>query len=83
MSAAVLGAGVGSAIGGWFSDKLGRKKALLLGDLLFTVGALLMAAARSPNALIAGQDASLLVPDCTCSHAWLLLSMLGRLATVV
>ena len=54
MSAAVLGAGVGSAIGGWLSDKVGRKKALLLGDALFTAGALLMAAATTPKALIAG-----------------------------
>ena len=57
MSAAVLGAGVGSAIGGWFSDKVGRKKALLVGDVLFTLGALLMASAGSPNSLIAGQIA--------------------------
>lgn len=55
VSAAVLGAGVGSAIGGWFSDKVGRKKALLVGDVLFTLGALLMAAAGSPNSLIAGR----------------------------
>ncbi len=54
----MIGAGVGSAIGGWFSDKVGRKKALLVGDVLFTLGALLMAAAGSPNALIAGQIAS-------------------------
>ncbi len=58
VSAAVLGAGVGSVIGGWFSDKVGRKKALLVGDVLFTLGALLMAAAGSPNSLIAGQIAS-------------------------
>ncbi len=55
VSAAVLGAAVGSAVGGWFSDRVGRKTALLVGDILFTAGALLMAAARSPNALIAGQ----------------------------
>ena len=52
----MLGAGLGSAIGGWLSDKVGRKKALLLGDVLFTLGALLMAAAHSPNALITGQS---------------------------
>lgn len=55
VSAAVIGAGFGSAIGGWLSDKLGRKKALLLGDVLFALGALSMAAARSPNALITGR----------------------------
>ncbi len=52
---------MGSAIGGWFSDKVGRKKALLVGDVLFTLGALLMAAAGSPNALIAGRNASVLM----------------------
>ena len=55
VSAAVLGAAFGSAVGGWLSDKVGRKKALLLGDVLFTLGALSMAAAHSPNALITGQ----------------------------
>lgn len=55
VSAAVLGAALGSALGGWFSDKVGRKKALLLGDVLFTLGALLMAAAQTPSALIAGR----------------------------
>lgn len=58
----MIGAGFGSAIGGWLSDKLGRKKALLLGDVLFTVGALSMAAARSPNALITGQR----IQHCLC-----------------
>lgn len=55
VSAAVLGAGIGSAVGGSFSDKLGRKTALLAGDVLFTVGALLMASAHYPQAIIAGQ----------------------------
>ena len=55
VSAAVLGAGVGSACGGWFSDKIGRKTALLAGDILFTAGALLMASAHSPHAIIIGQ----------------------------
>lgn len=51
----MIGAGFGSAIGGWLSDKLGRKKALLLGDVLFALGALSMAAANSPSTLITGQ----------------------------
>lgn len=59
VSAAVLGAGVGSACGGWFSDKLGRKTALLGGDVLFTAGALLMASAHSPHAIIVGQHPQL------------------------
>ena len=60
VSAAVLGAALGSALGGWFSDKVGRKKALLLGDVLFTLGAVLMAAAQTPSALIAGQSSTTL-----------------------
>lgn len=55
VSAAVLGAGMGSAVGGWFSDRLGRKEVLLVGDVFFTVGALLMAVASTANALIAGR----------------------------
>ena len=55
VSAAVLGAGIGSAVGGWFSDRLVRKQVLLVGDVFFTAGALLMAAASTANALIAGQ----------------------------
>lgn len=64
VSAAVLGAALGSAIGGWFSDNVGRKKALLLGDVLFAVGALLMAAAHSPSALITGEALLLLTWQC-------------------
>ena len=58
VSAAVLGAGVGSAVGGWLSDTVGRKKALLLGDGLFAAGALFMAAAPSASALITGERQS-------------------------
>ena len=54
MSAAVAGAAGGSALGGALSDFLGRKKALLAGDVLFTAGALLMAAAPDVAVIIAG-----------------------------
>ncbi|EFN54539.1 hypothetical protein CHLNCDRAFT_8066, partial [Chlorella variabilis] len=46
VSAAIVGAGVGSVAGGWLADRVGRKAALLLADVLFTAGALAMAAAQ-------------------------------------
>lgn len=55
VSAAVLGAGAGAAVGGFVSDRLGRKTALLAGDVMFAFGAILMAAAGSPDVLIVGQ----------------------------
>ncbi len=57
VSAAVAGAAGGSALGGALSDFLGRKKALMAGDVLFTVGALLMAAAPDVSVIIAGASA--------------------------
>ncbi|EIE20094.1 general substrate transporter [Coccomyxa subellipsoidea C-169] len=55
VSAAVAGAAGGSALGGALSDFLGRKKALMAGDVLFTVGALLMSAAPDVSVIIAGR----------------------------
>ncbi len=54
VSAAVGGAAGGSAAGGALSDWIGRKKALLAGDVLFAAGALLMAAAPGVAVIIAG-----------------------------
>ena len=54
MSAAVVAAAVGSAMGGALSDAIGRKRALLAGDGLFAAGAIAMAAAPSVSALILG-----------------------------
>lgn len=47
-------AGVGSVLGGWVADRLGRKAALLLADVLFAAGSAAMAAAQEHWALIAG-----------------------------
>lgn len=55
VSGAILAAGAGSAIGGLLSDVLGRRRALLAADALFTVGALAMAAARGVAALVVGR----------------------------
>lgn len=55
VSAAIVAAGAGSAVGGALSDALGRRRALLLSDTLFTLGALCMGAAWSAGVLIAGE----------------------------
>lgn len=55
VSAAVIGAAGGSALGGALGDFVGRKKTLLVGDALFAAGAILMAAAQGAGVLIAGQ----------------------------
>lgn len=55
VSMAVGGAIIGAGFGGWFNDKYGRKKSLLLADVLFTIGALVMAAAVAPWMIIIGR----------------------------
>ncbi|KAL2329445.1 hypothetical protein Fmac_017026 [Flemingia macrophylla] len=55
VSMAIAGAIVGAAIGGWINDAYGRKKATLFADVIFTAGAILMAAAPDPYVLILGR----------------------------
>lgn len=55
VSMALLGAIVGAAAGGWINDVYGRKKATLLADVVFALGAAVMAAAPDPYILIAGR----------------------------
>ena len=52
---AVAGAIIGAAVGGWLNDRHGRKPALLIGDVLFFIGAVIMAAANGPPLLIVGR----------------------------
>jgi len=52
---AVAGAIVGAAFGGWMNDKFGRKKSILLSDVLFFIGSIVMALAPSPWLLIVGR----------------------------
>lgn len=52
---AVAGAIGGAAIGGWISDRFGRKRSILLADVLFAVGALVMAFAPAPVMIILGR----------------------------
>ncbi|KAK9819267.1 hypothetical protein WJX81_001189 [Elliptochloris bilobata] len=58
VSSAVAGAAAGAAVGGAASDRLGRKPVLLAADVLFALGAALMAAAPGLPMLIAGRVAS-------------------------
>lgn len=52
---AVAGAIIGAAIGGWLNDRYGRRSAILLADILFFIGALVMAASPGPALLIVGR----------------------------
>lgn len=52
---AVAGAIVGAAFGGWMNDKFGRKKSILLADLVFFAGAVVMAGAVGPWMIIVGR----------------------------
>ncbi|KAA3480255.1 inositol transporter 1 isoform X1 [Gossypium australe] len=55
VSMALVGAMIGAASGGWINDAYGRKKATLLADVVFTAGAIVMAAAPGPYVLILGR----------------------------
>ncbi|KAE8682078.1 putative inositol transporter 2 [Hibiscus syriacus] len=55
VSMAVAGAIGGAAIGGWISDRFGRKKSILLADGLFAAAALVMAFAPAPWMIILGR----------------------------
>ncbi|CAN6580418.1 unnamed protein product [Malus baccata var. baccata] len=52
---ALVGAIIGAAAGGWINDSYGRKKATLLADVVFAIGAVVMAAAPDPYVLILGR----------------------------
>ena len=55
VSLAQLGALVGSLIGGPLSDIYGRKPVLILGDIMFTLGALIMMLAPTIAVLMVGR----------------------------
>lgn len=55
VSMAVAAAIIGAALGGWMTDKLGRKKSILIADVLFVLGAVVMAAAPAPWVIILGR----------------------------
>ncbi|KAF6146086.1 hypothetical protein GIB67_033445 [Kingdonia uniflora] len=52
VSMVVAGAIVGSAIGGWMNDSWGRRISILIVDVLFAIGAIVMGIASSPGFII-------------------------------
>ncbi|CAN6210005.1 unnamed protein product [Urochloa humidicola] len=55
VSMAVAGAIVGAGAGGWMNDRFGRRPSLLIADLLFLAGSMVMCFAPSPAVIIAGR----------------------------
>ncbi|KAK4392881.1 Inositol transporter 4 [Sesamum angolense] len=55
VSMAVAGAIIGAAIGGWMNDRFGRKISIMVADVLFFIGAIVMAAAPAPWMIILGR----------------------------
>ncbi|KAK3914261.1 Proton myo-inositol cotransporter [Frankliniella fusca] len=55
VSSTIAAALVFSLVGGWFSDRFGRKKAILVSGVIFTGGAIIMGAASSKEILLVGR----------------------------
>ncbi|CAO1948761.1 unnamed protein product [Urochloa humidicola] len=55
VSMAVAGAIIGAAVGGWSTDRFGRRSSLLAADALFFAGAAVMASATGPAQLVVGR----------------------------
>ncbi|GAB2224729.1 hypothetical protein Drorol1_Dr00005499 [Drosera rotundifolia] len=55
VATAVAGATIGAGVGGWLNDRLGRKPTILIADILFFIGALIMAVAPNPSVIILGR----------------------------
>ncbi|XP_074583994.1 putative inositol transporter 2 [Curcuma longa] len=55
VSMAVAGAIIGAGFGGWLNDRFGRRPSIIIADLLFFVGALVMALAPAPGIIILGR----------------------------
>ncbi|XP_050208822.1 inositol transporter 4-like [Mercurialis annua] len=55
VSTTVLGAIIGAACGGYMNDRIGRKKSILLADIIFFMGAMVMAIAPNPGVIIVGR----------------------------
>ena len=55
VSIALLGAAIGALLSGNLSDKIGRKKVIIIADLVFAAGSIIMAVAPSIGWLIMGR----------------------------
>ncbi|CAN6209325.1 unnamed protein product [Urochloa humidicola] len=55
VSMAVAGAIIGAAVGGWATDRFGRRASILAADSLFFAGAAVMASATGPAQLVVGR----------------------------
>lgn len=55
VSIALFAAAFGALFSGFISDKIGRKKVIILADVLFTIGAIVMAAAPTIPVLMLGR----------------------------
>lgn len=55
VSMAVAGAIIGAGVGGFLNDRLGRKPAMIIADILFLTGALIMAFSPAPWVIIIGR----------------------------
>ena len=55
MSMAVAGAIVGAGAGGWMNDRFGRRPSILIADLLFLAGSMVMCFAPAPAVIIVGR----------------------------
>ncbi|KAG6550528.1 hypothetical protein Mapa_007897 [Marchantia paleacea] len=55
VSSALAGAIVGSAVGGKMSDRFGRKPVIMFSDVVFVIGAIIMASATNPDIIIVGR----------------------------
>ncbi|XP_027338179.1 inositol transporter 1-like [Abrus precatorius] len=55
VSIALVGAIIGAAAAGWINDFVGRKKAILIADVVFSLGSIVMVAAPHVHLLILGR----------------------------
>lgn len=52
---AVAGAIIGAGVGGWINDRFGRRPSIIVADILFFIGAIVMGAALGPWMIIVGR----------------------------
>uniref|UniRef100_A0A803M1K5 Major facilitator superfamily (MFS) profile domain-containing protein n=1 Tax=Chenopodium quinoa TaxID=63459 RepID=A0A803M1K5_CHEQI len=55
VSMAVAGAIIGAGLGGWLNDKIGRRPTIIIADVLFFIGAVIMSLAPAPWVIILGR----------------------------